>query len=326
MEHLLGGRIRAASALASKYMAVVESLGDPVLTAELARPACVAKLHAGDIADVHRWAEAMISTTDGSPHLESTLSIALVFRAVARWTVGEPAWQDDMDRAVAVSRTADVVSQATVIAYKYTAIARGIVLADDTALAEIEDAIRMADRSSDETALILIRTAQGIVLVHHGAERLRGYRILAGLRDTCMRECYALNTVPILQVYGARECVDRGDIDDGIEQLRSVCDRMVDAGNIGNLDVAVVALVEALLARGTVSDIADAEQALGLLDAGQDGTVWASRAVTALRLRALIARARGDEPTYRSLEDEHRQWSTELGFRGHLAWSRTLRD
>ncbi len=47
MEHLLTGRIRAASALASEYMAVIESIGDPVLTAGHGRAACVAKMQAG---------------------------------------------------------------------------------------------------------------------------------------------------------------------------------------------------------------------------------------------------------------------------------------
>jgi adenylate cyclase len=38
----------------------------------------------------------------------------------------------------------------------------------------------------------------------------------------------------------------------------------------------------------------------------------------ALRLRALVARARGDEATYRDFADRYRAMATSLGFEGHM--------
>ena len=330
MEHLLTGRIRAASALASEYMAVIESLGNPVLTAGMARAACVAKLQTGEAADVLRWSQATIDVAENDPAIGaalagSPLTIALVFRGVARWTTGQSGWRDDLERAVAMSRTADAVSQATVMAYKYISIARGIVLADDVAVAEIEEAMQTAERSSDQIAVILVRMALGIVLVHHSAaDSQRGYDILTELRETCVRERYALNSVPILNVYAARESVDHGDVNGGVEQLRATCDDMVETGNIGNLDLATVALVETLLARGSADDIAEAEVAVERLGASLGEAVWVSRAVSGMRLRALIARARGDAPAYQQLKARYRQVSTELGFEGHMAWAAAM--
>ncbi len=224
-----------------------------------------------------------------------------------------------------MSRTADAVSQATVMAYKYISIARGIVLADDVAVAEIEEAMQTAERSSDQIAVILVRMALGIVLVHHSAaDSQRGYDILTELRETCVRERYALNSVPILNVYAARESVDHGDIDGGVEQLRATCDGMVETGNIGNLDLATVALVETLLARGSADDIAEAEAAVERLGASLGEAVWVVPCREWMRLRALIARARGDDPAYQQLKARYRQASTELGFEGHMAWAAAM--
>jgi adenylate cyclase len=38
-----------------------------------------------------------------------------------------------------------------------------------------------------------------------------------------------------------------------------------------------------------------------------------------LRLRALLAQARGDEASYRSYRDRYRERANDLGFEGHMA-------
>jgi adenylate cyclase len=42
------------------------------------------------------------------------------------------------------------------------------------------------------------------------------------------------------------------------------------------------------------------------------------REISLLRLRALVARARGDESTYREHRDRYLAMSTSLGFEGHI--------
>jgi hypothetical protein len=43
--------------------------------------------------------------------------------------------------------------------------------------------------------------------------------------------------------------------------------------------------------------------------------------ITLLRLRALLARARGDGDAHRELVDRYRAKAESLGFEGHIAWA-----
>ena len=55
---------------------------------------------------------------------------------------GPCGWRDDFDRALAMARSTDPMSHAFVITYAYGfAIAGGVLLADDAALRDIEEAL-----------------------------------------------------------------------------------------------------------------------------------------------------------------------------------------
>ena len=47
----------------------------------------------------------------------------------------------------------------------------------------------------------------------------------------------------------------------------------------------------------------------------------AAREITLLRLRALLARARGDDVAYRDLVTRYRAMAESLDFDGHIAWA-----
>jgi hypothetical protein len=83
-------------------------------------------------------------------------------------------------------------------------------------------------------------------------------------------------------------------------------------------------LVETLLERGADDDVAEAEAAIDrLADApADDGLV--PREVWLLRLRALLARARGDDTAYRDYRDRYRATATSLGYEGHMAWAEAM--
>jgi len=70
--------------------------------------------------------------------------------------------------------------------------------------------------------------------------------------------------------------------------------------------------------------MAEAEAAIiRLADApADDGLVI--REIWLLRLRALLARARGDEDAYRDYRDRYRAMATELGFEGHMAMAEAM--
>jgi hypothetical protein len=48
------------------------------------------------------------------------------------------------------------------------------------------------------------------------------------------------------------------------------------------------------------------------------------RDVTLLRLRALVARARGDDDAYRELKNRYRTMPASLGFEGHIAMAKAM--
>ena len=48
------------------------------------------------------------------------------------------------------------------------------------------------------------------------------------------------------------------------------------------------------------------------------------RDISPMRLRALLARSRGDEAGYRELRDRYRDMATSLGLEGHIAWAEAM--
>ena len=154
MEHMMRGRVREASRLASETMALVESIGDPTLTVALSLGVIDTKLQVGEMAEALRCSQTVIDLADGDPAkgnvvFGSPLAVALASRGTARWALGRAGWRDDYDRALAMARGSDPMSHAVVIRYGYGfAIAGGVLLADDAALRDIEEAL--ADRRAIE--------------------------------------------------------------------------------------------------------------------------------------------------------------------------------
>ena len=73
--------------------------------------------------------------------------------------------------------------------------------------------------------------------------------------------------------------------------------------------------------RGAERDLAEAQEEfdrLANLRADQDSAMLD---ITLLRLRALLARVRGDDVVYRDLASRYRAMAESLGFEGHIAWA-----
>jgi adenylate cyclase len=69
--------------------------------------------------------------------------------------------------------------------------------------------------------------------------------------------------------------------------------------------------------------LAEAEALIETLQAAPaDGSVI--RDVWFLRLRAMLARARGDETGYCDLRNRYRDMATSLGFEGHMQWAAAM--
>ena len=107
--------------------------------------------------------------------------------------------------------------------------------------------------------------------------------------------------------------------------MRNAVDELRQAGRPTFSVFGTGILVEALLERGADGDLAEARGAIDwLAKLPDDGS--AVREITLLRLRALLALARGDDIAYRELVSRYRTMAESLGFEGHIAWAEAMID
>jgi class 3 adenylate cyclase len=333
IDHVYHARMREASHLASEAMALIESVGDPALTVGLSCAAIRVKLDSAEYCDVLRWSERVIDLAEGDPSkgnfvLGSPLALAFTTRAIARYSLGRDGWQDDLRHAVAMAHSADPMTYATVVGYTYLwAIPNGVLSPDDSAVRKIEDALHSAERSGDAFALAVTRLTLGVALVHRhtAVERDRGQNLLAEVSDVFLRGGYLLGELPLVNVYLARERARRGDRDEAIPLLRAAVDHLFREGQRLAWGVpATGVLVETLLDRGTQNDVVEAKAAIERLAAAPADEGLVMRDILLLRLRALLARAHGDDAAYAHFRDRYRDMAKTLGFEGHIAWAEAM--
>jgi hypothetical protein len=83
-------------------------------------------------------------------------------------------------------------------------------------------------------------------------------------------------------------------------------------------------LVETLLDGGADGDVVEAEAAIERIAAAPTDEGLVIRDIWLLRLRALLARAQGDEARYREYRDCYRDMARTLEFEGHIAWAEAM--
>ncbi|KUI11556.1 cyclase [Mycobacterium sp. GA-1285] len=331
-ELLYAGRSREASRLASEQMALLESIGDPNPLVGLAFGAFCIWFDAGEFHEILRWSQTAIDLADGDPvkgaafGIGSPLAVALAFRGAARWWLGRPGWRQDQRDAVVMGRRTDPTTLAGIAAWTYgSAILYGVSRADDSALCAIEKDVKTAEATSNDTALSLAEYALGIALLNRDAavDRRRGLEVMMQARDIWLRE-RAHFMLPVADLFAAREQAGRGERDVAIPVIRQALNGMHEAGRLGYGVWGSGVLVEALLERGTEEDLVEAQAAIDRL-ADLPGTAdSAALEITLLRLRALLARTRGDDAEYRELVSGYRAKAESLGFEGHIAMAAAM--
>jgi hypothetical protein len=226
-----------------------------------------------------------------------------------------------------MARKADPLSHAMVVAYTYQGgISSGVLLADDAALRDSEEALQIAERSGDDIALGVARSAIGGVLVHRDspAECERGMEVLGQVRDMCLHGRLYVFFLPFVDVLTARERARRGDRDAALSVLREAVDDLFLTGQFALCFAASGALVETLLERSADGDAAEAEAAIDRLADAPTDDALAMRDIWLLRLRALLARAHGDATAYADFRDRYRDMAKTLGFEGHIEWAEAM--
>jgi AAA ATPase domain/Adenylate and Guanylate cyclase catalytic domain len=329
MDYAYQARMREASQLASEAMALIESVGDPTLTVGLAPAVLYAKCERAEWCEGLRLSQMVIDLADadasrGNVIFGSPLALASTTRGLARYHLGCDGWREDLRHGLAMARSVDPMSYARVVGWVYfPGIPLGVLGADDRAMSEIEDALRITERSGDEVASASTRGTLGLALIHRHttAEHDRAQKLLAEVSEVLSSLC----DLPLVNVYLARERARRGDLNNAIQVMREAVDHLFRQGHLLVWGVpATGVLVETLLDRGADGDMAEAEAAITrLADApADDGLVI--REIWLLRLHALLARTHRDETTYRDYRDRYRAMATELGFEGHMAMAEAM--
>ena len=81
------------------------------------------------------WSQRVIDLADGDPSkgnfiFGSPLALAFTTRAIARYCLGRPGWQDDLRHGLAMARSTDPMAYAVVVAYVYVpGIPNGVLTA-----------------------------------------------------------------------------------------------------------------------------------------------------------------------------------------------------
>jgi hypothetical protein len=324
--------VREASQLASEQMALLESLSDPTPTLGLAFIVFANWFDAGEFGEILRWSQTVIDLAGGDPTkgagfgISSPLAIALVWRGVARWWLNRPGWRQDFHDAVAMVRNGNAATIVGVLTWSYgLAIYYGVLRADDSIVCAFEQAVQTAEGAGDDFMFGVAKFTLGIALLNRdeAADRDRGLKLMVQARDIFLR-VNSLFLVPIADLWAARERVRCGKRDAVIPVMRNAVNELHQAGRIGYGVWGTGVLVETLLQRGAAGDLSEAEVQIDWLTNVSADNRSAALEITLLRLRALLARARGDDVAYRDWVSRYRAMAESLGFEGHTAWAETM--
>ena len=140
----------------------------------------------------------------------------------------------------------------------------------------------------------------------------------------CLRGRFFASELAAVEVCIARETARLGDPDTALPILRRKIDDLVRNGQLVNVVIATGFLVETLLERGAAGDQAEADAAVHRLENMPTDDDFVVLTIMVLRLRALLARARGSDDEYRDLVVRYREMAKSLGFEGHVAWSEAM--
>jgi adenylate cyclase len=325
-------RRREASQLGAELTAVMERIGDPALTVSCGVSLVVAKFWTAEMSELLRVADVVIDVsggdvTVGNLVVEAPVLVVYALRGTARWCLGVSGWRDDLRATVTLAHQADPATRAVAVVYAYVAaVPNGVVVPDAEALREIADTLTVIEQHGDNFSLHEMYVVMAVVLARQeGPERSEAFELFAKAREQTVNERGAWLIPPIIDFHIAEEKARTGDLDGAIALARSALDDLYGGGGSVFCPPATTVLVRALLARGTDSDLQDANAAIDrLATASPTDPGMAVIEVTSLRLRSLVAHAYGDETGYQELRDRYRKMASDLGFEGHIAWAEAM--
>lgn len=315
---------REASALASEFVTLVESTGDPTMIVGLLCAAAQAKYEAGEVRECLGLAERVIEVADGDAAMgnimvATPLAWAWALRGTAKMCLGQQGWSADLDRGLAISLPFDVGTRCNTGLYTFVlAFQNGTAVPDAPSLAHTADWLREAEESGEDTAVTLARLIRGITLIHASpASREEGIALLVAAYDRLSWLSSALRRMADVEIADFK--AHQGDLDAAIALAQATLDEQFSTGEMITRGVATRVMVEALLRRHAPADLDSARSALDRLAAVCTQPGFTLHELPILRLRALLADAEGDDQAFRDYLVRYQHAAVERGFEGHMA-------
>jgi adenylate cyclase len=317
---------REAAAMAMEFATLVESIGDPAMTAGLFYAAAQAKWEVGEASECLQLAQRIIDVAHGDPTMGnfvigSPLAWAITLKGAAGMFLARPGWRQDLEEGIAMARSFDPTTHPFAQLYKYAAaVQNGGLLPTAEDVAQTTESLNIAQRSGDNAALAYALVNRATALIHCNDESAEaGFEYLAKARDMLVDEKLIVAIRRMTDVEIARGRARSGDLDGAIDLVSRVLNAQFEAGTMMFRGPATTALVEILLARDGPGDVEAAQRAIDRLADVPTEPGFVLHDIPVLRLRALLARARGDESGYRQFLQDFRARAREVEFEGYVA-------
>jgi adenylate cyclase len=322
-------RHQEAAALASEQFAILERCTRPALAVGVVHGSVMAKLLAGEPLAAFRLANWTIELAERDAAADaisvgSPVAMTLLWRGIAGMSLGLADWRDDIRRSIAILRSRDGrgmnLALMTSVEFAFCVTA-GALSSNDDAVKRMDEAEQIAIECGDDIAVSMAQLARGLVLSWRpdDAERDLGLELLCRARDAQQARGTLLSTVAMADIRIVGLTSDAGQLDEAIEQGHAVVNMLVAHSEGAFRSAACAALVEALLRRGSASDIQEAKRQIERLAALPIDPGFVLNDIQLLRMRALLAKAECDDTAYREFAERYRAMAESLGFDGHMA-------
>jgi adenylate cyclase len=187
------------------------------------------------------------------------------------------------------------------------------------------DLLAAAERSSDDYTLACAQFVRGVMLVYtDGPQRGEGFALLAAVREVAVQDRFTMLAAVMIDTFLAEAKARGGDLDGAIELSRAALEQQFAFGDKVYIGGATAVLVDALVSRRTDADMQEAQAAIDRLAAVPTDPGFVLNEIWLPRMRAVLARAHGDEVAYRGYRDRYRDMAQSLGFEGHMKWAEAM--
>jgi adenylate cyclase len=148
--------------------------------------------------------------------------------------------------------------------------------------------------------------------------------VLTRAHEMIVREKLTTTLRRLSELVLASEKLRSGDLDGAVALARQDLDEQYATNEMIFRGLATSVLAEALILRGNGADVDEAQKTVDRLAAVPTDPGFVIHELPTHRLRALLARTRGDEPGFRRSLARFRARAAEVGFEGCLAQAEAM--